>query len=37
MIFFEKSVQSARRDLIVGTRDGQRVRQTKQLMPLKKT
>jgi 23S rRNA U2552 (ribose-2'-O)-methylase RlmE/FtsJ len=37
MIFFEKAVLSARRDLIVGTRDGQRVRQTKQLMPLKKT
>jgi len=37
MVFFEKARLSARRDLIVGTRDGQRVRQTKQLMPLKKT
>ena len=37
MVFFEKARLSARRDLIVGTRDGQRVRQTKQLMPLKQT
>lgn len=36
MVFFEKARLSPRRDLIVGTRDGQRVRQTKQLMPLKK-
>lgn len=35
MVFFQKSVQSARRDLIVGTRNGQRVRQCKQFVPLK--
>jgi len=33
MVFFEKAVLSARRDLIIGTRDGQRVRQHKQFMP----
>ena len=35
MVFFEKARLSARRDLIVGTREGQRVRQQKQFMPLK--
>jgi len=35
MIFFEKSVLTARRDMIVGNRNGEFVRQTKQFVPLK--
>ena len=35
MIFFEKARLSPRRDLIIGNRDGHRVRQQKQFMPFK--